>query len=193
MEPVDRQQKFEAQTAEVYQAIGKCSVKFEHVTFTMQQAITFLLHKGGLKNQRLANVILADLTANPLKSIFQAMIPESSELSQEESNICDKIFFRTQKLIERRNDIIHSTWFVGWANPDDTDFSEVTGAKRARGKQGAVFKSLKHTAADFEAFARECDEVAELLHRLLACLIYDFKIIKNFVVSADGSVSTLSS
>ena len=193
MEPVDRQQKFEAQTAEVYQAIGKCSVKFEHVTFTMQQAITFLLQKGGLKNQRLANVMLADLTAYPLKSIFQAMIPESSELSQEERNICDKIFSRTQRLIERRNDIIHSTWFVGWAHPDDTDFSEIAGAKQARGKQGAAIKSFKHTAADFEAFARECDEVAKLLHRLSACLIGDFKIIKNFMVSADGSVSTPSS
>jgi len=190
MEPIDRQEKYDEQTGELYQAIGKCSVKFEHVTLAMQQAIIFLLHKGGLKNQRLANVLLADLTAYPLKSIFQAMVPESSQLSREEQVICDKIFTRTQKLIEQRNDIIHSTWFVGWASSSDTDFSEVTGMKQARGKRGADFKAFKHTAAEFEAFAQECDEVAKLLRGLSACVTSDFQIAKNFLIDVNGNVST---
>lgn len=190
MEPIERQKKYDEQTGELYQAIGKCSVKFEHVTFAMQQAIIFMLHKGGLNNQRLANVLLADLTAYPLKSIFQAMVPESSQLSTTEQAICDKIFARTQKLIERRNDIIHSTWFVGWASSSDTDFSEVTGTKQARGKRGADFKSFNHTVVEFEDFAQECDEVTNLLRRLSACVTSDFKIAKNFIIDANGNLST---
>jgi len=160
MESEDRQQKIEIQTAELYQAIGKCTVKFEHVTASMRNAVTFLLHKGGLRNQRLAQVLLSDLTAYPLKSIFQAMVPESNKLATEEMKICDNIFSRTQKLIQRRNNIIHSTWYVGWASPHDTDFSEVGGGKPERGKRGVLHKSFKYTAADFESFANECDEIA---------------------------------
>lgn len=189
VKPMDRQEKFEKQTGELYQAIGKCAVKFEHVTFTLQQAITFLLHKGGLQNQRLTHVLLADLTASPLKSIFQAMIPESYPLSGEEQTICDKIFVRTQKLIERRNEIIHSTWFVGWASPTDTDFSEVAGTKQARGKRGADYKNFNHTAMTFEVFARECEQVGDLLRLLSACVSNDYRITNNFLIDADGNVS----
>jgi hypothetical protein len=188
MRQSEREDVHDDQTGELYKSIGKCSVKFEHVTLAMQAAITLLLQKGGLRNQRLANVLLADLTAYPLTSIFQAMISESNQLSAEEKIISNKIFTRTKKLIERRNDIIHSNWFVGWAGPDDTDFSEASGMRSTRGKRGVIFKGSKHTTAEFDAFAMECDEVARLLNRLCACVTNDLQISKNLLIDEDGKV-----
>lgn len=193
MEPTERQEIYEAQTGELYESIGKCAVKFEHVGFAMQQGITLLLTKGGLQNQRLARVLLAELTAYPLKSILQAMIAEFVSLSSDDKAICDKVFVRVQKLIERRNDVIHSTWFVGWAHPDDTDFSMVNGHKWARGKQGADMKSAMCTSADFGMFAAECDQVSALVNRLCGCILGDHKLTKNFIVDGAGNVSCPSS
>lgn len=189
MDPAERKKIYEAQTGQLYEAIGKCVVNFEHVCFTMHEGITLLLCWDGLRTQRLARVLLADLTAYPLKSILQAMIAELAPLPPEEKVICDTIFSRVQKLIERRNDIIHSTWFVGWAHPEDTDFSTVDGHKWARGKKGAEFKPFMHTREDFDAFAIECDLVAALIRRLWGCFLGDHQLTKNFVVDGAGNIA----
>jgi len=189
METSDRKEKYDSQTGQLYEAIGKCAVKFEHVCFAMHQGITLLLGQHGLNNQRLARVLLADLTAYPLKSILQAMIAEIVSLPPTDKSICDKIFIRVQKLIERRNDIIHSTWFVGWASSEDTDFSTVSGHKWARGKQGADIKSAIYTSEDFEAFAIECDTVAALINRLWVCIMDSRQLERNFVIDSAGTVA----
>lgn len=189
MEPSDSKENYDSQTGQLYKAIGKCAVKFEHVCFAMHQAITVLLGHHGLQNQRLAQVLLADLTAYPLKSILQAMIAEIASLPPTDKSICDKILVRVQKLIERRNDIIHSTWFVGWASSEDTDFSTVSGHKWSRGKQGADFKSATFTSDDFEAFAIECDIVAALIFRLWVCIMDNSQLEKSFVIDTAGNVA----
>jgi hypothetical protein len=189
MENSDRKEKYDSQTGHLYESIGRCAVKFEHVCFAMHQGITLLLGQHGLQSQRLAQVLLADSTAYPLKSILQAMIAEIVSLPPNDKSICDKIFARVQKLIQRRNDIIHSTWFVGWASSEDTDFSAASGHKWTRGKQGADIKSATYTSADFEAFAIECDIVAGLIRHLWGCIIYDRQLEKNFVMDAQGNVA----
>ena len=189
MDTAERKAKYDSQTGQLYEAIGRCAVKFEHVCFSMHQGITLLLSVNGLQNQRLSQVLLADLTAYPLKSILQALIAEIVSLPPPDKSICDKIFIRIQKLIERRNDIVHSTWFVGWASSEDTDFSMVNGHKWARGKQGADLKQATYASADFDAFANECDAVAALVHRLWGCILASRSLANNFVVDGAGNVA----
>jgi hypothetical protein len=193
MDAAERKEKYETQVGEIYRAIGKYCVSFEHVTHAMQFGITFLLHKGGLANQRLAQIMLAELTAYPLKSILQAIIGELAASSPDNQKICDKIFSRVGKLIEQRNDIMHSTLFVGWAGEQDTDFSQAGGSKPSRGKSGAGTKSSTYTAQDFDNFAKECQLVAGLIHRLWTCVHGDYQIAKNFVLRENGDVSVADS
>lgn len=189
MEPTERQELYDAQTGALYESIGKCTVKFEYVCFAMHQGIIMLLGKSGLHNQRVGQVLLAEVTAYPLKSILQAMIAEVILLQLDEKAICDKIFARVQRLIDRRNVIIHSTWFVGWAHPDDTDFSTASGHKWARGKQGADIKSSTQTVENFDEFSVECDHVAALVYRLWGCIIGGHQLAKNFTVDGVGNVT----
>lgn len=166
MGPNQRNIKFEVQTAQLYEVIGKCAVKFELISFYLRQGITILLGEHGLKNQRLSQVLLADLTAYPLKSILQSLITEIATLPPRDKTICDKIFAKVQNLIEQRNAIVHGTWFVGWASTEDTDFSIASGHKWSRGKRGANLRQAQYECSDLNAFANECDIAAKLVNRL---------------------------
>lgn len=189
MDPNQRNAKHEAQTAQLYEAIGKCAVKFEHICFNLRQGITALLGEHGLNNQRLSQVLLADLTAYPLKSILQSLIAEIATLPPPDKAICDKIFARVQNLIEQRNDIVHRTWFVGWASSEDTDFSIVSGHKWSRGKQGANPKQVEYECTDFDAFANECDIAAELVNRLWTSILIGHPLSGNFKINDEGRVA----
>ena len=183
MDSKDREVKYKEQTDSLFTSIGKFTVKFEHISHALQMGIIFLLHQGGLTKQPLAKVILAGLTARPLQSIFQAMIPELIDLDDQDKRIVNAILNRTVDIIEKRNEVIHSTWLVGWASQEQTDFSVVDGYKYSRGKIGASVKSFKYKASDFDELSKECDYVTKLINRLWCCISGDNKISKNFEVN----------
>ena len=189
MHQTERQEKLDRQTAELYQAVGEFTVNFEHVTYTMQQGVISLMQLSGLKSYQVGEILLAELTAHPLKSMLQALLAELLVLSTDDRKICDNLFARTQKLIEQRNNIIHSTWFVGWAHADDTEFSDALGQKLSRGKTGAKAKTFTYKAEEFRLHSAECKKVSTLLFRLNACALRGRSISKNFVTSKTGVVS----
>ncbi len=171
MDTTDDTSEFDRQVAELYRAIGEFAVQFEHVTWAMQLGVISLLTHAGLRNQAMAQVVVADLTAAPLASMYQSLVAEARSLSDDERRICDAIFKRTKALIETRNDVIHSTWFVGWASSKADDVSRVDGQKQTRGKRGSDIKQLVNDADGFKRHAQECDYVAGLLRRLFGLLL----------------------
>jgi hypothetical protein len=113
-------------------------------------------------------------------------------LTTEEQRISVALCKQTKELIERRNDIIHATWFIGYAGAGDTDFSEASGHKWKRGKTGALLKSDSVEAAHFEAFAEECSETANIVMFLPTVVIFGLKLGNNFRVNEDGRVVKLT-
>lgn len=182
------QEKYEAQTGELYKSIGKCTVKFEHVCCSMQSGIIALLKKDGLQTHNLAEILIADTTAYPLKSILQAIIGEFG-ITEAEKNICDNIFKQIQKLIERRNEIIHSTWFISDHFPIKTDFSKISSQKWGRGKKGAIRKKEVCTSLEFEEFATKCELVSALIDRLWSSIYCDKTIEDSFTFTVAGDVT----
>lgn len=181
-------EKHTRQTNEIYQEIGRFAVNFEHVSLAMQFGMRALLQQSGLQNQQLANIMLADQTAYPLKTMLQAMVAEACNLDQSDRLIANKIFKRVVDLIETRNNVIHSTWFVGWAGAEDTDFSEVDGHKLSKGKDGASVKGFDYKASDFRRLSDECELVTKMINRLWATVAFGRKLSNNFVVGKDASV-----
>ena len=161
---------------EIYRAIGQFAVKFEHVVLSLLTGIRFLLHRGGLVSPNLANVMLAGLTAEQLKSILQAMIPEFVVLDQRDERIVKEIFKKVVNIIEKRNDIIHRSWLVGWPGVKQTEFSKVHGSKFKRGKKGIEFKPVSYTVMDFDSLSAECDYAVMLIDRLAICVQMERKI-----------------
>ncbi len=190
----DLKEKYDNQVKELYAAIGKACVDFEHVCHALRIAILQMLQAHGLTNQKVSQVMMAELTAWPLLSIYQALIAETLELTEIEKRVCKQLCTQVDKLIQRRNEIIHATWFVGWAGCDDTDFSEASGHRWKRDKSGSEISVEKQEAKAFLLFAKECLETADHLMALpVIALSGDLKIERNYCINSEGKVARLPS
>lgn len=176
------------QTRELYATIGEFIVKFEHVCHAMQTTITFIMQGQGLKNQQVAHVIMAGYTADPLRTLLESLIGELIKLNDNEKQIIKNIFSRIQKITEIRNNIVHSTWFIGWGNETTQDFSEAPGFKLHKNKQGMATKTFKYKAEDFAIHIKETEKLSTLVMRLFGCIVANFSIEKNFKINEAGMV-----
>jgi hypothetical protein len=190
MDEAERKQKYEQQTEQIYAAIGRFAVKFEHVCHAMHSGVMNILQQRGLQDQKLANAVLEGLTAEPLRRMFAATVAQirGDQLTGDEKRIFKNILRRVIELTETRNDLIHRTWFVGWAAPTDEDFSTVAGWKFKNTNQGVEFRPLQYTPSDFDGFSAQADELADIINRLNGCILLDRPFTTNFVLDADGIV-----
>ena len=185
----NNKETLKSQSDDLYRAYGRFAVQFEHICHATHNAITFLLHKEGLRNQQVANIFLAGMTADPLRTLFVSLVGEVKSLNKAEQQIFDNVINRFQKLTEKRNDIIHGTWFIGWANEQDTEFSNAAGFKHHRNKDGATVKAFDFSAADFDKLTDEAETLSNLMSRISGCFNLDKSLTNNFSVSQDGTVS----
>ncbi len=183
----ERKAEFDQQTAELYEAVGKFAVRFEHMCQALRSGITFMLQRHGLANQNVATLLLADLTAFPLQNIFSSVLAETVELTDDGRRIINNIMKRCQKLTEERNDVIHNAWYIGWASPQQTDFHETTAMKPHRDKKGGEFKVFKRTAEDFLKLVDLADELTALVNRAWGCVATNSRIENNFEIDPEGN------
>jgi hypothetical protein len=167
----DRQTKFNEQTAALYAAIGRFVVEFEQMCFAMSNAVLFALHNGGLKDQQLGNAMLAGLTAGPLREMTLSVFAHLYRDDLAGLQIVRDLAARTQQLTTSRNEIIHSTWFIGWASQEDTDFSRASGMKLKNTKSGPMAMSVSNSVAEFDRETEKAKELAVLWRQLLGCLL----------------------
>lgn len=105
-----------------YAAIGRFAVKFEHVCYAMKTGILAMLQCTGLQNQAVGQAALAGLTAEPLQTMFRAILVEmlKNRMDADDIKIIGHIIKRFRELTQARNSIIHRMWFAGWsADPEE--------------------------------------------------------------------------
>lgn len=185
----ERQKKLKEQSDELYRSYGEFAVKFEHVCYAIHTAMVFMLQMEGLKNQKVAQVLLAGHTADPIRSLFSALVAETQSLDQTDKKILDSVLKRFQVLTEKRNDVIHGAWFIGWASATDTDFSVAPGYKHHRSNKGAASKTFRYSPADFQGLANEAEALAAIFQRMKGCFLFGYDVSKNFCVDENGQVS----
>jgi DNA-binding ferritin-like protein len=187
MDEAQRQAKYEAQTEELYAGLGAFVAAFEQVIHTMRQALVMALSHDG-QSQQLIRPAYAELTASPLTSTFQATVArmiEFSELTDSEkeagrkilTNVCNQI----RTMTEARNEIVHGTWFIGWASESQEDFSLATGFKEKITKQGAAQTDIGRTRADFDHLVDRCQELRDLVNRIHGVLFLNRPFSTNFI------------
>jgi hypothetical protein len=139
----------------------------------------------------LAQAVTAGLTADPMTRIFGAVIAEGRKTDFEELDrkIMADILKRIRALTEVRNDVIHRTWFVGWASPEDTSFDKAGSWKFKNSQKGAEFAPREHEAVDFDKLSATADELTELINRVGGCMILNQPISKIFVFDKVGGAS----
>ncbi len=187
MNEKDRTVLHRVQTDELYAAIGRFAVKFEHVVHAMQMTVLQTLQVNGLSSQPLANAVTAGLTAEPMTRMFGAVVAEArrSDPGENERRIISNLLKRIRALTEQRNDVIHRTWFVGWASPDQSSFEETVSWKFKNTGDGATFSPRSSTAADFDELSKTADELTELVNRVTGCILLNQPV--SAMMSLDGS------
>lgn len=188
MNETERQQKYRKQTNDLYTAVGEFVVKFEHVCRAFRDGITWILESEGLKDQSVGNIIVVGLTAKPLIDRFASLVAHTQDLNSRAQEIVGEILTRARKLIQERNDVIHATWFIGWASPTQTEFSTASGYKLVRRGNLVAPENLTIRVEDLERLTHEAESLNQLVMRLSGCLLYGYDIVKNFSVDSDGKV-----
>ena len=107
----ERQNRFHA-------AIGASTIEFEQLCLSIKNSIIVLFEKNGLSRDIFVDILLHDSTAESLKRYLNALIMEcytkDFETTLSEKRINSLYFKKIQEVIQLRNDIVHSTWFIAF-------------------------------------------------------------------------------
>lgn len=179
-------------TDDIYRSIGKFMVQFEQIVFRMGLTVKLILSKNGLTNPQIGNIITADMTARPMMDMYKSMLLEQLHPIENDEKIIKAILKNITSIIEERNNIIHSTWFVGYGEIDATDFSVAIGQKTAKSSQVIKTKEFRYKSAEFDALSSKCEAILNLINQLMPVVIMGADISKNFAISKDGIVSIIS-
>jgi hypothetical protein len=187
-----RDQRFDRQTKEQFEYLGRFVQAFELMVNESRKACLFFTSKGGVPQQLMMIVFNhRSLTAVPLLEIFRTMVAQmlhhpDGTLEKEEveaiKSILSQIGRDYQYLAEARNEIVHGTWFVGWASPSDVDFSVMTGMKgKLAPNEGLTWANMPSSIEDLQTLIKRCEDQTNLLARLVGCFMTDRSVAKSFV------------
>lgn len=159
----EKQEKFDLQTNDLYRAYGRFAVNFEHMCSSIRTCILFAFQ---LQKQELLRVLLADQTADPLIKKLRAIISIIFRKKAEEIKHIDPLFKFCISIIEKRNEIIHGTWFIGWASSEQTEFDSANGKKDKIKSEGVKTYSFYYKAETFDDLTEKVIIAKNLLDRL---------------------------
>ena len=97
----------------LHEAIGRFVVAFELVIGELRAACRLMLERSGLKNQPLADVVLARSGARDLIELAGAMYKEFRPDDLKGARALAPILKHIDKLRVKRNDLLHAAWTLG--------------------------------------------------------------------------------
>lgn len=190
MTPEERTEKFKSQTDDIYAGLGRFVVDFEELVAAMRQIIA--VHVGnvpgeyGIRQQQIANIFTADLSADPLARTFRSilLLAFRSYAHQDQLPTIEKLLTnlcaRIDEINRMRNKFLHGTWHINYASEDQQDFSLAKGVKATNTAKGLRLDQLEHTAESFLEVAEECRVLRSLVLSFGLALISGVDILKNY-------------
>ena len=191
MTPREREEKFKSQTDGLYAGLGRFVVIFEELVAAMRQMIC--LHVSNvpapfyLRQQKVANIFTADLTADPLARTFRSilLLALESYKNQEQCPDIEKLLSslcsRIDSINKKRNTFLHGTWFINYAGVDQQDFSLAKGFKATNTAKGLRLDQLEHTVESFSEAAEECRVLRDLVYGFgMFMLSENIDLLKNY-------------
>lgn len=185
MNSVDRQRKYTKQTNQQYALLGKFVNKFELMIYQLRESIKNNAGLQDIRQQKISNIFLAEATANSLINIYRSIILLNPNLDKFTSTLISSLYKRTKDLISKRNEIIHGTYFIGWASQDDVEFSTSLGFKNKNKAIGVVTEPLELNKENMQESINECEFLTNFYLRFSMCLMMGFDMHKNLPLSEE--------
>lgn len=186
-------QKAKELSDSLYPTIGEFVVSFEAISHAIRMGIGTLLKKNGLRNHHLSDILVGDLTMQPLQATYRALLSATEQLDSIEVAILDDIFRRVCRLAEHRNRILHSAWFIDFRNPDDIRDGLLLSYKPGRTKKGAKECPSRVAIQEVRDVTKEARVVADLVHEIDMCVYASTKISTRFRMDEQGTATATGS
>ncbi|MEX5592461.1 hypothetical protein [Pseudomonas orientalis] len=190
MTPENRQEKFNSQTHALYAELGRFVVSFEELVAVMRQMTSLLAADGTEPNhgrqQQVANIFTADLTADPLAKVFRSILNLALESYLPQSqlpeikNILSDLFSRITKINQTRNKFLHGTWHINYASQEQQDFSQARGIKSSNTAEGLRITQLNEDIESFLKATEECQNIQAIAREITICIVAKIEILKLF-------------
>jgi len=200
MEPDDKGKRFERQTKEHFEILGRFVQSFEHMVNAARGGC-LLLTSPTPHYQRLVGMAFYHpaMTAQPLFEVWRGVIaeirppaplsdetPEAKEEKVAANAILKYMAGEYSDLVRERNAIVHGTWHIGWNGSAEADSSALNLFKMNITKSGLVQADTpKDTEAMFRLISR-LDALTLMIHRVTAAIIINRRLGPNFVREGNG-------
>ena len=144
-----RKEKLKRQEDEQYHSVGRFVVQFEHLFFAIKNKMKILCG-----NYEEVSLLLEPFSVRQTIDVLSNLINYKTKNWEKENN--DKILFKKlikdlNTLNQKRNALIHTTWFIGWQSEETTDISEFDGYKFSSQHN---FKTKKLTANEINEMTK---------------------------------------
>jgi hypothetical protein len=170
----------EKQAKEFISSLGTFVITFERVCDAMRQCILLIFRKEGLRNQSIAQAVIADRTAAPLREMLGSVYSCLKDQDAKDRKAVLKLLQRIDALGKFRNQLLHSCWEFGTAASEGEFFAATIKYKASR-KKGAYSEIWGYSASFIEKMTKEATATQILLQRLAVCLNQNgFKVEKEF-------------
>jgi hypothetical protein len=165
---------------EQYTALGRFVEAFEALVNETRDCCLEIVLGSGVANIRLVEIAFHHqaMTAKPLFEILHAMIAEiikepiAPEYPEREifSQVLKQINKEYMDLANKRNNLLHGTWFIGYSSPDDPDSKTFQIRKFRTSQNGLKQLELPTEASELDALTIRCIAARDWLSLLCACL-----------------------
>src|SRR6266481_3724405 len=166
-----------------YEELGRFVEAFEMMVAEVREACIGLFSLNLVQKRELEIVFHHRImTAQPLFEIFRASMVErladDDFRKRNDMDDLDRVSFigvlraiagEYSKLINKRNSLLHGTWFVGFTSNDDPDSSEFEVIKYDVAAEGLRRAALPKDVASLSALRARCEEVRSWVGVLYSC------------------------
>lgn len=121
----------------IYHYIGVYIVEFSSIVSLMRQFISSFMSPDKMhKRNPMLDSVFDKMTADPIRTAFFAICREYAHLEGEDERIRAVLNAHVQRMTERRNEIAHADWHVGWIIADTDEVVPPTATKIHLAKEG---------------------------------------------------------
>jgi len=175
----------------IYATIGRFAVEFEQICHTMESGVRCILALEGLESERIQEILLSGLTAEPLSALFRSLCSEHLKPNATEAKIIKQVFSTLQHLISARNDLLHSKWFLALREDDDGCQAVAFGSKLHKNSRGAATKRFEYNSTNFQELYEESQESLCNVAKLANCISGGYPLEQNFQKNDQGEYEAI--
>jgi hypothetical protein len=179
-------------TKEQFEILGRFVQAFELMVDAVRTGC-ILITTWTAKQQRLMNIVFhhKGVSADALFDMYRAMMAEilgDPETKMDPTDnavtlaVLGNLANRYKALLNKRNDMLHGTWRIGWFSAEDTDFQSIWMHKFKATKGGLLIDHPARNVDDIKALITEFEEIEDIVRRLTGCFLFrdTVNIARNF-------------